>query len=75
MIDRYMELSLSVFGKVHVVKLGEDAAGVSLRMEGDWVPHWGSSERESLWAFLQDSEADIGADVANSHIVRIAVVS
>ena len=40
MIDRYMELSLSVFGKVHVVKLGEDAAGVSLRMDGDWVPYW-----------------------------------
>ena len=22
------------------VKLVEDAAGVSLRAEGDWVPHW-----------------------------------
>jgi 3-hydroxyisobutyrate dehydrogenase len=27
-------------GELHVVKLEEDAAGVSLRMEGDWVPHW-----------------------------------
>lgn len=27
-------------GELHVVKLEEDAAGVSLQMEGDWVPHW-----------------------------------
>lgn len=27
-------------GELHVVKLEEDAAGVSLRLEGDWVPHW-----------------------------------
>ncbi|MGI9490109.1 MAG: NAD(P)-dependent oxidoreductase [Geminicoccaceae bacterium] len=27
-------------GELHVVKLEEDAAGVSLRMDGDWVPHW-----------------------------------
>lgn len=27
-------------GELHVVKLEEDAAGVSLRMEGDWIPHW-----------------------------------
>ena len=27
-------------GELHVVKLEEDAAGVALRMEGDWVPHW-----------------------------------
>ena len=34
-------------------------------MEGDWVPHWKSSERGSLWATSLDSEADIGADAAN----------
>ena len=27
-------------GELHVVKLEEDAAGVSLRMDGNWVPHW-----------------------------------
>ncbi|MDF2369799.1 MAG: NAD(P)-dependent oxidoreductase [Rhizobiaceae bacterium] len=27
-------------GELHVVKLEEDAAGLSLRMDGDWVPHW-----------------------------------
>lgn len=27
-------------GELHVVKLEEDAANVSLRMDGDWVPHW-----------------------------------
>ncbi|QIE45526.1 NAD(P)-dependent oxidoreductase [Pseudohalocynthiibacter aestuariivivens] len=27
-------------GELHVVKLEEDAAGVSLQMDGDWVPHW-----------------------------------
>lgn len=27
-------------GELHVVKLEEDAAGVSLRLDGDWVPHW-----------------------------------
>ena len=27
-------------GELHVVKLEEDAAGISLQMEGDWVPHW-----------------------------------
>ncbi|NMM45626.1 NAD(P)-dependent oxidoreductase [Rhodospirillaceae bacterium KN72] len=27
-------------GELHVVRLEEDAAGVSLRMDGDWVPHW-----------------------------------
>ncbi|WP_158270863.1 NAD(P)-dependent oxidoreductase [Thalassorhabdomicrobium marinisediminis] len=27
-------------GELHVVKLEEDAAGVSLRLEGDWIPHW-----------------------------------
>ncbi len=27
-------------GELHVVKLEEDGAGVSLQMEGDWVPHW-----------------------------------
>lgn len=27
-------------GELHVVKLEEDAANVSLRMEGNWVPHW-----------------------------------
>lgn len=27
-------------GELHVVKLEEDSAGVSLQMEGDWVPHW-----------------------------------
>lgn len=27
-------------GELHVVKLEEDAAGVSLRMEGNWIPHW-----------------------------------
>ncbi|MFK7731511.1 MAG: NAD(P)-dependent oxidoreductase [Pseudomonadales bacterium] len=27
-------------GELHVVKLEEDYAGVSLEMDGDWVPHW-----------------------------------
>jgi 3-hydroxyisobutyrate dehydrogenase len=27
-------------GELHVVKLEEDAANVSLQMEGDWTPHW-----------------------------------
>jgi 3-hydroxyisobutyrate dehydrogenase len=27
-------------GELHVVKLEEDAAGISLQMEGDWIPHW-----------------------------------
>ncbi|MGI9508365.1 MAG: NAD(P)-dependent oxidoreductase [Geminicoccaceae bacterium] len=27
-------------GELHVVKLEEDAAGISLRMDGNWVPHW-----------------------------------
>jgi 3-hydroxyisobutyrate dehydrogenase len=27
-------------GELHVVKLEEDAAGVSLQMDGDWTPHW-----------------------------------
>ena len=27
-------------GELHVVKLEEDAAGVSLRLDGDWAPHW-----------------------------------
>ncbi len=27
-------------GELHVVKLEEDAAGVSLQMDGNWVPHW-----------------------------------
>ncbi|WP_289042148.1 NAD(P)-dependent oxidoreductase [uncultured Aliiroseovarius sp.] len=27
-------------GELHVVKLEEDAAGISLRLGGDWVPHW-----------------------------------
>ena len=27
-------------GELHVVKLEEEAAGVSLQMAGDWVPHW-----------------------------------
>jgi 3-hydroxyisobutyrate dehydrogenase len=27
-------------GELHVVKLEEAAAGVSLRLDGDWVPHW-----------------------------------
>ena len=27
-------------GELHVVKLEEDAAGISLRLDGDWVPHW-----------------------------------
>lgn len=27
-------------GELHVVKLEEDAAGVSLRLEGNWIPHW-----------------------------------
>ncbi|MGE4609799.1 MAG: NAD(P)-dependent oxidoreductase [Paracoccaceae bacterium] len=27
-------------GELHVVKLEEEAAGVSLQMSGDWVPHW-----------------------------------
>lgn len=27
-------------GELHVVKLEEDAAGISLQMAGDWVPHW-----------------------------------
>ncbi|MDA7965351.1 NAD(P)-dependent oxidoreductase [Ruegeria sp.] len=27
-------------GELHVVKLEEDAAGVSLRLDGEWVPHW-----------------------------------
>ncbi|WP_109312363.1 NAD(P)-dependent oxidoreductase [Ruegeria sp. AU67] len=27
-------------GELHVVKLEEDNAGVSLRLDGDWVPHW-----------------------------------
>ena len=27
-------------GELHVVRLEEDAAGVSLRLDGDWVPHW-----------------------------------
>jgi 3-hydroxyisobutyrate dehydrogenase len=27
-------------GELHVVKLEEDGAGVSLQMDGDWVPHW-----------------------------------
>ena len=27
-------------GELHVVKLEEDAAGVSLRLDGNWVPHW-----------------------------------
>jgi len=27
-------------GELHIVKLEEEAAGVSLQMEGDWKPHW-----------------------------------
>ncbi|WP_108859155.1 NAD(P)-dependent oxidoreductase [Ruegeria sp. Alg231-54] len=27
-------------GELHVVKLEEDNAGVSLRLDGDWIPHW-----------------------------------
>lgn len=27
-------------GELHVVKLEEDAAGISLEMPGDWIPHW-----------------------------------
>jgi 3-hydroxyisobutyrate dehydrogenase len=27
-------------GELHVVKLEEDEAGVSLQLDGDWVPHW-----------------------------------
>lgn len=27
-------------GELHVVKLEEDAAGISLQMDGAWVPHW-----------------------------------
>ncbi len=27
-------------GELHVVKLEEDAAGISLQMDGDWIPHW-----------------------------------
>ena len=26
--------------ELHVVKLKGDAAGVSLRLDGDWTPHW-----------------------------------
>ena len=29
-------------GELHVVKLEEHAAGVSLRLDGDWTPHWES---------------------------------
>ena len=27
-------------GELHVVKLEEDAADVSLQMDGNWTPHW-----------------------------------
>jgi 3-hydroxyisobutyrate dehydrogenase len=27
-------------GELHVVKLEEDVAGVSLHLNGDWAPHW-----------------------------------
>lgn len=27
-------------GELHVVKLEEEAAGISLQMAGDWIPHW-----------------------------------
>lgn len=27
-------------GELHVVKLEEDAAGISLQMDGEWTPHW-----------------------------------
>ena len=27
-------------GELHVVKLEEEGAGVSLQMEGNWIPHW-----------------------------------
>ncbi|MES0885224.1 NAD(P)-dependent oxidoreductase [Roseibium sp. SCP14] len=27
-------------GELHVVKLEEDAADISLQLEGNWVPHW-----------------------------------
>ncbi|MGI9406677.1 MAG: NAD(P)-dependent oxidoreductase, partial [Hyphomicrobiaceae bacterium] len=27
-------------GELHVVKLEEDAADVSLQMDGNWIPHW-----------------------------------
>jgi 3-hydroxyisobutyrate dehydrogenase len=27
-------------GELHVAKLIEDDAGLSMRLEGDWVPHW-----------------------------------
>ena len=27
-------------GELHVVKLEEDAAGISLRLDGDWTQHW-----------------------------------
>lgn len=38
------ELARSTYGgdkgELHVVRLEEEAAGVSLQMEGDWKPHW-----------------------------------
>ncbi len=27
-------------GELHIVKLEEESAGVSLQMDGDWTPHW-----------------------------------
>ena len=27
-------------GELHVVKLEEDDADVSLQMDGNWTPHW-----------------------------------
>lgn len=43
-VHRQFELARKTYGgdkgELHIVKLEEDSAGVSLRMAGDWVPHW-----------------------------------
>lgn len=44
LVRQQFEMARDTFGgdkgELHVVKLEEDGAGVSLQMEGDWVPHW-----------------------------------
>jgi len=44
LVRQQFEMARDTFGgdkgELHVVKLEEDGAGVSLQMEGDWIPHW-----------------------------------
>jgi len=44
LVQKQFELARETYGgdkgELHIVKLEEDAAGISLRLNGEWTPHW-----------------------------------